>query len=510
MGRACESSPFSVYLCRENNKAMENRKIMVNIRDVVTRLPELRFENPLNWLIEEGQQWAVIGPNGAGKTLIADVMQRKFALKEGEVTFGYEGNVSDLVKSIAFKDIYSLADCRNSYYQQRWHSTEADDVPTIEKLLSEHAETENLQKIFSLFHIEEFLPKKLIFLSSGELRKFLIVRTLLTNLRVLILDNPFIGLDAPSREVLVEMLQQMTQLKGVQVILLLSNPSDIPEMITHVLPVKDRRCFTALTREQFLEDHELISSLFPSENKNKRANLEEVILPFDETKPVSTHDVTFRMEHVCVKYGSRTILKELDWEVKNGEKWALFGPNGAGKSTLLSLIYADNPQSYANTLYLFDRKRGTGESIWDIKKRIGYVSPEMHLYYMENVPTLNIVSSGFFDSIGLYRKCSPEQEKIALTWMSVLGIESLKERSFLTLSSGEQRLALLARAFVKDPDLIILDEPLHGLDVSNKKKAAGIIEQFCSRPGKTLIYVTHYPHELPACVDRHFELVKHA
>lgn len=483
---------------------------MVNIRNVVTRLPELRFEEPLNWTIEEGQQWAVIGPNGAGKTLIADVMQRKFALKEGEVTFGYEGNVSDLVKSIAFKDIYSLADCRNSYYQQRWHSTETDDIPTIEEILSEHAGTEDFHKVLSLFGIEEFLPKKLLFLSSGELRKFLIVRTLLKRPHVLILDNPFIGLDAPSRGVLVEMLQQMTKLEGVQVILLLSNPDDIPEMITHVLPVKQRRCLPVCSREEFLRQTDLIADLFPSEGKTDPVRMAPLSLPVEPEKEPSTHTVTFRMEHVSIKYGSRTILKELDWEVKNGEKWALFGPNGAGKSTLLSLIYADNPQSYANTLYLFDRKRGSGESIWDIKKRIGYVSPEMHLFYMENVPTLNIVGSGFFDSIGLYRKCTEQQQKVAVDWMRVFGIEELKDRSFLTLSSGEQRLALLARAFVKDPDLIILDEPLHGLDVSNKKKAAAIIEQFCARPGKTLIYVTHYPHELPASVDKHFRLVKHA
>ena len=134
----------------------------------------------------------------------------------------------------------------------------------------------------------------------------------------------------------------------------------------------------------------------------------------------------------------------------------------------------------------------------------------MHLFYMENVPVLSIVGSGFFDSVGLFRKCTEQQQQIALAWMRVFGIEELKGRSFLTLSSGEQRLALLTRAFVKDPDLIILDEPLHGLDVSNKKKVAAIIEQFCSRPGKTLIYVTHYPHELPVCVDKRFELVKHA
>lgn len=488
---------------------MEEKKIAVNIRNVVTRLPELRFANPLNWTLEEGQQWAVIGPNGAGKTLIADVMQRKFAFKEGEVSFGHEGKVSDLVKSIAFKDIYSLADCRNTYYQQRWHATEADEVPTVEEIVKEHSGTVDFQKIISLFGIEDLLPKRLIFLSSGELRKFLIVRTLLQQPYILILDNPFIGLDAPSRELLVDMLQQITQLSGVQVILLLSNPDDIPEMITHILPIKEKTCLPVKTREAFLHDSELISSLFPSEHTEGRIELKKVELPVEETRKPSGHVVTFRMERVSIKYGTRTILKDLDWEVKNGEKWALFGPNGAGKSTLLSLIYADNPQSYANTFYLFDKKRGSGESIWDIKKRIGYVSPEMHLYYMENVPTLHIVGSGFFDSIGLYRKCSAEQDACALAWMKVFGIEELKERSFLSLSSGEQRLALLARAFVKDPDLLILDEPLHGLDISNKKKVAAIIERFCSRSGKTLIYVTHYPNELPASVDKRFELIKH-
>ena len=211
-----------------------------------------------------------------------------------------------------------------------------------------------------------------------------------------------------------------------------------------------------------------------------------------------------------ISFGGLRAVDDFNISIEKGELYGLIGPNGAGKSTLLSLIYADNPQSYANTLYLFDRKRGSGESIWDIKKRIGYVSPEMHLFYMENVPTLNIVGSGFFDSIGLYRKCTEEQQSIALAWMRVFGIEELKDRSFLTLSSGEQRLALLARAFVKDPDLIILDEPLHGLDISNKRKAVRIIEQFCERPGKTLIYVTHYPHELPSCVDKRFELIKHA
>ena len=486
------------------------KKYVAEIAGAVPRLPELTFTEPVNWTIQAGEQWAVIGPNGAGKSLLIDLLQRKFALKAGEVNFASNGRVSDFVRCITFKDIYSLADCQNTYYQQRWHATENDEVPRAAELLGVTPE-EGIknEELIDLFGIRELLTKKIIYLSSGELRKFLIVRALLKHPRLLILDNPFIGLDAPSRALLVEMLQQMTQVHGVQVILLLSNPQDIPAMVNRVLPVVGRTLLPPMSREAFLADKVLIHRLFPTEGLTEEQPVEVSALPVDPEKQPATHTVTLRMEKVKVHYGSRTILQDIDWEIKNGEKWALFGPNGSGKSTLLSLVYADNPQSYANTLYLFDKKRGSGESIWDIKKRIGYVSPEMHLYYRQNVSTLKIVGSGFFDSIGLYQQCSEEQETLALAWMRLFGIDHLRDRMFQTLSSGEQRLVLLARAFVKDPDLIILDEPLHGLDVSHKKQAAAIIEQFCERPGKTLIYVTHYPHELPACVDHHFELVKH-
>lgn len=479
---------------------MKENKSMIRLTNVVLRLPELQFRQPLNWELLDGQQWAIIGPNGSGKSLFADLLQKKLALKSGEITYGFEGPVSQQVKSISFKDIYSLTDGRNTYYQQRWHSTESDEIKTVEETLDGLLETEQQWMLLSLFGMENLLSKRLIYLSSGELRKFLIARVLLTAPRILILDNPFIGLDAASRNMLVEMLTMSVHLKKTQILLLLADPADIPESITHVLPLQDRRVYPSETREAFLADPALQRQLFPRKEAPQ--------LPAGH-RPASSHHLTFRMEHVSIRYGNRTILKEVDWEVKNGEKWALSGPNGAGKSTLLSLIYADNPQSYANTLYLFDRKRGSGESIWDIKKRIGYVSPEMHLFYRENVPALQVVGSGFFDSVGLYRKCNEEQQQATLEWMRLFGIETLKDRLFLTLSSGEQRLALLARAFVKDPDLIILDEPLHGLDVSAKAEAIQIIEQFCSRPGKTLIFVTHYLHELPPCVDKQFELTKH-
>ena len=207
------------------------------------------------------------------------------------------------------------------------------------------------------------------------------------------------------------------------------------------------------------------------------------------------------MHKVCIRYGERTILKDLDWQVMNGEYWALTGRNGSGKSTLLSLVCADNPQSYACDITLFDKTRGSGESIWDIKKHIGYVSPEMHRAFRSNVTVERIVASGFSNAVSLYVKPDPQNHETCLKWMSIFGIEQLADKSFLKLSSGEQRLVLLARAMVKDPELLILDEPLHGLDEPNRRHVKQVIEAFCQRKGKTLIMVTHYEDELHACIN---------
>ena len=215
-----------------------------------------------------------------------------------------------------------------------------------------------------------------------------------------------------------------------------------------------------------------------------------------------------KLQNVSIRYGKRTILKDINWTVHEGERWALQGQNGAGKSTLLSLVCADNPQSYACDIHLFGHKRGTGESIWQIKRHIGYVSPEMHRAYLRDLPAIDIVASGLSDSIGLYCRPRPEQREICRQWMKVFGIEEIQDKTFLKLSSGEQRLCLLARAFVKDPELLILDEPLHGLDLKNRKRVREIIRLFCQRPHKTMIMVTHYQEELPDCITHSMELKK--
>lgn len=476
---------------------------LISLIHPVPRMSEFRFKTPIMWNINKGEQWAIVGANGSGKSLLANMIQGRIALRDldGEIKYNFNEPLFEAIRTIAFKDIYTMVDGTTAYYQQRWHSQDAEGVVTVKEILQPIAPLSEIEQLFEMLNLTDILDKSIIFLSSGELRKFLLIKVILTHPKLLIVDNPYIGLDSASRKSLDAMFSSMAKINGMQLLLLLSNPADVPEIVTHVMPVKDMECMGARTRQEFIADTALHTQLFNYSSV-------EPLLP-EKLREASEHQITFRMEDVNIVCGNRTILKNIDWKVKNGEKWALTGPNGSGKSTLLSLVYADNPKSYSNTLYLFDRKRGTGESIWDIKSRIGYVSPEMHLYFMEDIPLLRIVASGFFDSIGVFRKCTPEQEAIAMEWIKCFGIEDIAHRSFLTLSSGEQRLALLARAFVKDPDLIILDEPLHGLDVANKDRASKIIESFCDRKGKTLVYVTHYMHEIPQAVTKEFKLIKH-
>jgi molybdate transport system ATP-binding protein len=313
------------------------------------------------------------------------------------------------------------------------------------------------------------------------------------------MDNPFIGLDAPTRELLFSLLDRLTKMSSVQIILVLSMLDDIPSFITHVIPVDKMTVYSKMEREAYLEAFRSRDVAVSFDELQQRI----VDLPYGGNNYDS--DEVVKLNKVSIRYDDRTILKELDWTVRRGEKWALSGENGAGKSTLLSLVCADNPQSYACDISLFGRKRGTGESIWEIKKHIGYVSPEMHRAYLKNLPAIEIVASGLHDSIGLYKRPQPEQMAICEWWMDIFGIAELKDKPFLQLSSGEQRLALLARAFVKDPELLILDEPLHGLDTYNRRRVKKIIEAFCHRKDKTMIMVTHYESELPGTItDRIF------
>ncbi len=419
---------------------------------------------------------AVVGRNGSGKTLYIEQLRKQLA--------------SDRVRYIAFTDSYGVNVDGQYYLQLRWNQHDIDqETPTVGELLQrayllageDNAERQALQKqLYRLFHMETLLDKYIITLSSGELRKFQLTKTLFANPRLLIMDNPFIGLDAETRNQLKELLKMISREREMEIMLVLSKTDDIPDFVDEVIEMD--KVYNQVP------DHVL------SEEKRQAV----LALPYHDNDYDCHHVVD--MHHVTIRYGERTILKDIDWTVTNGERWALSGQNGSGKSTLLSLVCADNPQSYACDITLFDRPRGSGESIWDIKKHIGYVSPEMHRSYKRNLPAIRIVASGLMDSIGLYAVPNKQDYEKCHWWLDIFGIGELANRPFLQLSSGEQRLVLLTRAFVKDPQLLILDEPLHGLDLWNRRLVKDLIETFCQRRGKTLIMVTHYEEDLPTVI----------
>ena len=490
---------------------------IINIENGVTRMPEWRMAEPVNFQTCDGEHIALVGPNGAGKSMLIDIVVGRHPLLMSNPQYDFSPSkkllVSENIKYITFRDTYGGDNDRTYFLQQRWNQLEIDEnTPIVRDKLEEAyrmagedtPERRALQKhIYKLFHMEPLLDKYIILLSSGELRKFKLASTLFSEPRVLIMDNPFIGLDASTREQLKELLATLSKERAIQVILVLSKSDDIPDFITHVIEVKDMKVMPKVTKAEYLVRRTIVPAHMLSPEKEQAI----IDLPYSE-REYHNHEVV-KMNKVNIKYGERTILKDLDWTVFNGERWALSGQNGAGKSTLLSLVCADNPQSYACDIALFGNVRGSGESIWDIKKHIGYVSPELHRSYQRDLPAIRIVASGLKDSVGLYVKPNEEDYEKCRFWLSIFGLEGMEEKGFLKLSSGEQRLVLLARAFVKDPELLILDEPLHGLDNYNRRLVKDIIEAFCKRRNKTMIMVTHYKEELPDCIDHSIFLTRH-
>ena len=473
---------------------------MINAR---ARKPEWSLAEPVNFTLDEGEHIAIIGRNGAGKSMLVDMITGRHPVFPGMISYAFDEPYNNL-KHITFRDTYGGDNDRTYFLQQRWNQMEIDEeTPTVGQKLEEAfllagedtPERRKFQKdLYQLFHLENLLDKYIILLSSGELRKYKLAANLFTHPKVLIIENPFIGLDAETRDQVKELLKLLAEEQGMQIILVLSKMDEIPEFITRVVRLDQLRVVPDIkVKTDFQIDH------CPHAIQVKETSP----LP-----PIPQQVIFFN--HVSIRYGARTILKDLDWVVLKGEHWALSGQNGSGKSTLLSLVCADNPQSYACDISLFGHKRGSGESIWDIKKRIGYISPEMHRSYKQNIPALQIVASGLKDTIGLYSTPTPKEKDQCMEWMNVFGIRHLAERKFLEMSSGEQRLVLLARAFVKCPDLLILDEPLHGLDLCNRNLVKAIVDRYMyDNPDCTLIYVTHYENELPKCIDHYLYLERH-
>lgn len=432
---------------------------------------------------------AIVGLNGSGKTTLGTILEK------GRYAYGNRLGFSDKIKKVkllTFTDIHSLTGIDVQYYNQRMEATMNEYVPTVDDIFGIKTQNPLWESLTETFKLKNISYKKINYLSSGELRKLLIINALTEEPDLLILDNPYIGLDHDSRKELDDAMIRLRS-SGISVVFLLCDFDDIPLFTDSIIHLEDCKINKPICGKNSINNY----------IKNwKKSHLPTGTLSLPALKPPTKPEcsIVFSIEKGCARYGDKIIFDDFNWIVRKGECWALTGPNGSGKSLLLSMVCADNPQGYANKIILFDRRRGSGESIWEIKDAIGYVCPEMQLYFKSNDSVKEIIVQGLRNSLNRYHPSTLEEQRVAEEWMRILDITHLESKKFSELSSGEQRLVLLARALIKQPDLLVLDEPLHGLDKNHKERIKIVINELIKRNGTSLIYVTHYKSEIPYCV----------
>jgi molybdate transport system ATP-binding protein len=463
---------------------------LVQLTDVSVTFNNIEILKNINLTIQPGEQWAIVGKSGSGKTTLAQALTGR-AFHSGTVSFHlpnhtHANRILLIEQQHHFKNRSNTSDF---YYQQRYNSSDSEDAITVQEELQSFIDSHPTTNWIEQLHLTHVLPEPLIQLSNGENKRLQLAKALFLDPALLIMDNPFIGLDVEGRQRLHRILDTIVT-SGISIILI-TPPQELPYCITHVAVLENGQLVSAGKKSAVQLQPAAVAPALPA----------EIIQKLKEAGERNHFTTAVKMVNVSIKYGERTILQNINWEVKKGECWSISGPNGAGKSTLLSLVTADNPQAYANELYLFDQRRGSGESIWDIKRRIGFVSPELHLYFDRGTSCFDVIASGLFDTIGLFRQISTAQQEQVQNWIQMLQLQSLQRRPLFQLSLGQQRMVLLARALVKNPPLLILDEPTQGLDEEQISYFKTLVNRLCETFNTTLLYVTHYSKDLPDCIQ---------
>ncbi len=449
----------------------------------------------LDWSVSKGENWAISGESGSGKTCLLKALAGK--IEHGgtvEINFAETSAPKEALYVENWYKFVNLEGDRNFYYQQRYNYHAEHDTLTVfaelEKFGGERGlDIAKLEPILAGFGFEKCRQTQLIELSSGEHKKLQLVRALWLKPQILLLDDPYTGLDAKSRAALNDILD--SEAADGTTVIIVTNDTELPKSVNKFAKISDGKILPT-DRPESVCAAEIVHKPVPA---------------FLKASPEIPSQVFIQARNVSVKYGEKTILDNVSWTVRAGEKWLLQGHNGSGKSTLLSLVCGDNPQAYGNDIELFGKPRGSGESIWDIKKKMGIISPEMHWYFDQNATVWNSVASGLLDTMGWFLDVSfSDAQKIDQT-LEFFDLKADRDTLLTSLPLGKQRLALLARTVVKNPPLLILDEPCQGLDAAQRNRFNAAIDDL-GEYGKTIIYVGHYETRLPKCLNHKLELEK--
>ena len=457
-----------------------------------------RFQlEQINWQIEPQQHWVITGTNGAGKSALAAVLAGTGDIFEGTAE-GMPAKVgivsfeaqAELIAAELKKDDADIMDV----------ITEGTSVKDIIAQVSDNQPL--IDDLVSKFKLEYIKDRAFRKLSTGESRKVMLIRALASEPDMLVLDEPFDGLDVDTLAMLQTYLSSL--IKTVPMIMVLNRFDEFPDFITHIAYMDHGRLQLTIDKQEQQAYDELYKLLHLKTTDLQVPSADpETAIP-----ALNPQDPLVKLNGINIKYADKAIIENLNWTINPGQHWQLSGPNGCGKTGLLSLITGDHPQCYVNDIFVFGFQRGSGESIWQIKQFIGYVSTALQWEYRVSISLRNVIISGFYDSIGLYSKYTDRQRNIADQWLALLGMTDRADQPFNKLSYGDQRLLLIARAMVKHPPLLILDEPCLGLDDMNRQLVLSLIERICADSETTVLYVNHHPEDKIRGIDQYLALEK--
>ena len=504
-------------------------KIFVEIENCRIKNKNKTLLAKVDWQMQSGEVWALTGDAGGGKEDFAKALSGEYDFApnaDGTFYSQFAGKTS----LVSFEQVARVIEEERRRDQSEWLG-KTDPGRTARDFILEVCDVktrfEHLESlvVVQLCGVEPFLDRGLRFLSTGEMRRVLLCRAFLSDSSLLILSDPFSGIDRATRQTLMRFFEGVVekQLKSGRagfhrVLFCTEQPSQIPQGVNRMLEFSNKKVSFSGTHVDWKKLYDQRSAQRKHlRQKQKNALLAELDriasqTGMDELKnDYGTADELVRFEDVNVGWDGHLVLRNLSWCVHRGEHFLIQGPNGAGKTTIMELITGDNMQVFREKVFLFGKRRGSGESVWDIKKQLGIVSHRLHTEYrmVGGYDLLSVVISGFKDSIGLYEIASDFEAMSAKAWLKLGGFSGREKESFAHLSFGEQRAVLILRAAVKLPSLLILDEPCHGLDESCRAMVLNLLEVIGETGKSTLLHVTHEPTEVLECERHILRLMPH-
>ncbi len=476
---------------------MSNTHAILQLQDVGLVYRARPALQDINWNLLPGEQWACLGPNGSGKTSLANVICRQNNHASGTIRRSDELENSG-VAYVCFEQQKSLCDRDKKLDDSEFRADASDPGTRVATIILGNRDPDDLYlQWVERLGISHILHRGLRFISTGEMRKTLLIKAILSNPGLLILDSPLDGLDAASQEELKLVIEELLN-SELPIMLLCRQLEDVPASVSHVMAMDHGHIVAQGPRSEILAGRPVQDLMNP-----ELFELEQLPPPAPRHYELPAEGPLLELEKVSVSYGDLEVLREVSWRFGRGQHCCVSGPNGCGKTTLLSLVTGDNHKAYGQAITLFGVRRGSGESVWDIKQKYGQLDTQLHLNYVRGMKVIEVVVSGFFDTIGLYDEWGDTQRDIAQQWLAALGLAYCAKLGFDELSFGLQRMILLARAMVKSPIILLLDEPALGLDGHHRKLILRAIDHIAENSDTQIIFVSHSAGDTPRCINQH-------